>query len=287
LLPIEDRWILSRLNHTIRNTTNLMEEFQFGEAQRQIHDFLWGEFCDWYIEIAKIRLQSAEGIVSPVPILVHVMETSLRLLHPFMPFLTEELWQNLKYSTRAHQDTESIMTASYPEAREAAIDPEAERVMSSIIEIIRSIRNVRAEYKVESSRWITAHVYAGSLWQTISPYCEIIQNLARAKPVTFCAERQERPAGENTLVLVLGETEIAIPMESMIDLAADRKRLQKEMSEIQSAIAQLEARLKDSKFLAKAPKAVIDKEQDKLTLRKSKLERLRQQLDSFETREKE
>ncbi|MDD5509499.1 MAG: valine--tRNA ligase [Dehalococcoidales bacterium] len=287
LLPIEDRWILSRLNHTIRNATNLMEEFQFGEAQRQIHDFLWGEFCDWYIEIAKIRLQSAVGTVSPVPILVHVMETSLRLLHPFMPFLTEELWQNLKYSAPAHQDTESIMTAPYPEAREAAMDPEAERVMSSIIEIIRSIRNIRAEYKVESNRWITAHVYAGSLSQAISPYCEIIQNLARAKPVTFRTDRQERTAGGNALVMVLGETELAIPMESMLDLAAERKRLQKEMAEIQFTIAQLEARLKDSNFLAKAPKAVIDKEQDKLTLRKSKLERLRQQLDSFKNGETE
>ena len=279
LLPVEDRWILSRLNRTVANATNLMEDFQFGEAQRQIHDFLWGEFCDWYIEIAKIRLQSAQDIVSPIPVLVYVMETSLRLLHPFMPFLTEELWQNLKKRLPSGwQDRESIMIAPYPEASEAATDPEAERVMTSIIEIIRSIRNVRAEYKVESSRWITAQIYAGRLSQAISPHSETIQSLARAKPVTFYSNRQERTAKEGVLTLVLQETEVVIPMESMLDLAEERARLQKEMEQSQSAIAQLEARLKDRNFLTKAPEAVIDKEQDKLVLRKSKLERLREQL---------
>ena len=281
LLPVEDRWILSRLNHTVANVTNLMEDFQFGEAQRQIHDFLWGEFCDWYIEIAKIRIQSTKDIVSPIPVLVYTMETSLRLLHPFMPFLTEELWQNLKKRLPSvWQDTESIMIAPYPEASETATDPEAERVMASIIEIIRSIRNARAEYKVESSRWITAQIYAGSLSQAISPHSETIQSLARAKPVTFHSNRQERTAKESALTLVLQETEVVIPMESMLDLAAERRRLQKEMEQIQSAIAQLEARLKDKNFLTKAPKAVIDKEQDKLTLRKSKLKRLSEQFAS-------
>jgi len=281
LLPVEDRWILSRLNHTIANVTNLMEDFQFGEAQRQIHDFLWGEFCDWYIEIAKIRLQSTQDMVSPIPVLVYAMDTSLRLLHPFMPFLTEELWQNLKERLPSGwQDTESIMVTPYPEASERAIDPEAERVMASIIEIIRSIRNARAEYKVENNRWITAQVYAGSLYQAISHHSEIIQSLARAKPVTFHNNRQERTAKENVLTLVLQETEVVIPMESMLDLAAERDRLQKEMEQIRSTIAQLEARLKDMDFLTKAPKAVIDKEQDKLLLRKSKLERLKEQLAS-------
>ncbi|NOQ17765.1 MAG: valine--tRNA ligase [Dehalococcoidales bacterium] len=279
LLPVEDRWILSRLNRTIANATNLMEDFQFGEAQRQIHDFLWGEFCDWYIEIAKIRLQSAQDIVSPIPVLVYVMETSLRLLHPFMPFLTEELWQNLKKRLPSGwQDSESIMIAPYPEASETATDPEAERVMASIIEIIRSIRNARAEYKVESSRWITAQIYAGRLSQAISPHSETIQSLARAKPVTFYSNRQERTAKESALTLVLQETEVVIPVESMLDMAAERERLQKEIEQSQSTIAQLEARLKDKNFLTKAPEAVIDKEQDKLVLRKSKLERLREQL---------
>ena len=126
-----------------------MEDFQFGEAQRQIHDFLWGEFCDWYIEFAKIRLLPGSKSPSPVPVLVHVLETSLRLLHPYMPFVTEELWQNLKKHL-GWPEAESIMVAAYPEADKTAIDPAAEDEMEAIIEIIRSIRNVRAQYKVES-----------------------------------------------------------------------------------------------------------------------------------------
>ncbi|GAI72804.1 unnamed protein product, partial [marine sediment metagenome] len=127
LLPVEDRWILSRLNSTIASITSLMEDFQFGEAQRQIYDFLWGEFCDWYIEIAKIRLRSSVNEApSPIPVLVYVLETSLRLLHPYMPFVTEELWQNLKQHLPPDwQATESIMVVAYPIADEAAIDPPA------------------------------------------------------------------------------------------------------------------------------------------------------------------
>ena len=115
-LPVEDRWILSRLNATIDSSIKLMQDFQFGEAQRQIYDFLWSEFCDWYIEIAKIRLKDPQAI-SPAPVLVHVLDNSLRLLHPFMPFITEEIWQILKSKVVRPQWPESIMIAEYPAAR--------------------------------------------------------------------------------------------------------------------------------------------------------------------------
>ncbi len=277
LIPVEDRWILSCLSRTVSSVTSLMEDFQFGEAQRQIHDFLWGEFCDWYIEIAKIRLRSeAKEVPSPLPVLVHVLETSLRLLHPYMPFVTEELWQNLKnHLPPDWQTAESIMVAAYPEAEDEAIDPEAERVMKSVIEIIRSIRNARAQYKVENTRWIEAQIYGGKLTPAIIPYSQAIQTLARARPITFLDKRQENPPTENALVLVLTETEVVIPMESMVDLEAERKRLQKEIEQSQAEVAQLEARLKDRAFLTRAPAAVVDKERQKLAAVKDKLERLR------------
>jgi valyl-tRNA synthetase len=281
LLPVEDRWILSRLSGTVSTVTRLMENFQFGEALRQIHDFLWGEFCDWYIEFAKIRLRSGE-VLSPVPVLVHVLETSLRLLHSYMPFVTEELWQNLKKRLPLDwQATESIMLAAYPEADEKAIDPEAERVMESIIEMIHSIRNARAQYKVDSARWIEAQVYAGELTPAITPYSQAIQTLARARPITFLDSRQA-PANENAVVLVLKDAEVIIPMESMVDLQAERERLQKEMEQSQAEVAALEVRLKDKFFLTKAPAAVVGREQDKLAIRRDKLERLRQQLIRFQ-----
>ncbi len=282
MLTTEDRWILSRLSGTVANVTRLVEGFQFGEAQRQMHDFIWGEFCDWYIEFAKIRLGAKEK-PSPLPVLVHVLETSLRLLHPFMPFITEELWQNLKkHLPSSWRKLESIMLAAYPEADKTAIDPEAERVMESMIEIIHAIRNARAEHGVENSKWVEAQVYAGELTPAIAAYSQTIQRLARTRPVTFLESRKEAPPGENVLALVLKTSEVVIPMESMVDLEAERKRLQQEIARSQAQIASLEARLEDKAFLAKAPATVVDKEREKLAERKDKLGRLKQQLARFQ-----
>jgi valyl-tRNA synthetase len=281
-LALEDRWILSRLNRAIAAATGLMADFQFGEAQRQIHDFIWGEFCDWYIEFAKIRLDS-KAVPSPLPVLLSVLETSLRLLHPFMPFVTEELWQHLKKRLPAGwQESDSIMVAAYPEADKTALDPPAERVMESIIEVIHAIRNARAEHEVENSKWVEAQVYAGELTPAITAYSQTIQRLARARPVSFFESRKEAPPAENVLALVLKNSEVIIPMESMVDLPAERKRLQEEIEQTQAQVASLKARLKDKAFLAKAPAAVVSKEQDKLAERKDKLERLKTQLARFQ-----
>jgi valyl-tRNA synthetase len=277
-IPLEDRWILSRLSRTVSSVTSLMEDFQFGEAQRQIHDFLWGEFCDWYIEFAKFRLRSASESLSSLPILVHVLETSLRLLHPYMPFVTEELWQNLKTRLPGWQKIDSIMVTAYPEADATAIDPRAEKIMESIIEIIRSIRNTRAQYQVDNAIWIKAQIYAAKLTAAISPYSEAIQTLARARPITFLDNRQEVPSGENALVLVLKESEVVIPMESILNQEAERKRLRKEIEQTQADIDRLQTMLNDKDFLAKAPAAVIDKEREKLATASAKIERLKQQI---------
>ena len=279
-LPVEDRWILSRLSRTVSSVTSLMEDFQFGEAQRQIHDFLWGEFCDWYIEIAKIRLRSgAKEVPSPVPVLVYVLETSLRLLHPYMPFVTEELWQNLKSRLPSDwQVAESIMIAAYPEAEDEAIDPEAERVMESVIEIIRSIRNKRREFKVESSKRIPAQIDAGELLSAISSHAQTIQTLAKIEPITFGDSSGKSPVWGDAMSLGLilqRGIKVSIPLKDMFDLEAERKRLQREIEQSQAEVARLEARLKDQDFLTRAPAAVVDKERQKLAAIKDKLERLR------------
>jgi valyl-tRNA synthetase len=274
-LIVEDRWILSRLNRTVASAEGLMNDFQFGEAQRQIHDFLWGEFCDWYIELAKIRLQAND--MSPLPVLVHVLEKALRLLHPYMPFLTEELWQHLKKHIDLLKD-ESIMVAAYPEVDEAMLDPSAESEIETITEIIRSIRNVRAQYKVESSRWIEAKIYTGDSQQTkISRYAGSIKALAHANPVTFLQGEPGEKAGDNTLVLPLAQATVVIPMASMFDLDAEKKRIEKELEQTQAEVNRLESRLKDRAFLTKAPAAVVEKEQQRLYTLNDKLEKLRQQ----------
>jgi len=280
-LTLEDRWILSRLSGTTASVTRLMDNFQFGEALRQLHDFLWGEFCDWYIEFAKVRLGSKEE-PSTLPVLVHVLETSLRLLHPFMPFVTEELWQNLKQRLPAGwARTDSVMIAAYPGADKKAADPQAERVMEAVIEIIHAIRNARAEHKVESGRWVEAQVYAGELKSAIAPYAETIQRLAKARPVSFFESREEMPPGDNVLALVLKSSEVIIPMESMVDPEAERRRLEGEIAQTGAEVSRLEARLEDEAFLTKAPPAVVAKERDNLNVRKDRLERLQQRLDGL------
>jgi len=253
-----------------------MEEYQFGEAQRQLHDFLWGEYCDWYIEFAKIRLASTGEAVTPVPVLVHVLETSLRLLHPFMPFVTEELWQHLR--KHLNSPAESIMVSRYPEADADAIDPPAETVMETVIEIIHSIRNIRAQYRVASNRWVAAQIYAARLTPTLKAYSDTIQSLARAKPVTFLEKPLETAADDNALTLVLKEAEILIPMESVVDREAENKRLNKEIEQAQAEVNRLEARLTDQAFLTRAPAAVVEKERQKLYTLNNKLNRLKEQI---------
>jgi len=278
-LPLEDRWILSRLNRTISSVTNLMEGFQFGEAQRHIYDFLWGEFCDWYIEFAKVRLRSTGEVPSPIPVLVHVLEASLRLLHPYMPFVTEELRQHLKRHLPSDwQATESIMVAAYPEAEDKAVDPWAEQVIEAVIEVVRAIRNARAQYQVKNHQWVKAQIYSNQLSSALIPYSQSIQTLARARPVTFPISREEVPPQENSLALVLKESEVIIPMESIVDLEAEKRRLQNEIERSQAEVARLEVRLKDKAFLTKAPAAVVDKERQKLYTLTDKLERLKQQI---------
>jgi len=282
-LPLEDRWILSRLNGTVASVASLTNEFQLGEALRQIHDFLRGEYCDWYIEFAKIRLQPDSKLPSPLPVLVHVLETSLRLLHPYMPFVTEELWQNLKKSLpTGWQEAESIMIATYPETDETTIAPHIEDDMEAIIEIISAIRNARAQYKVANNIWVEAQIYTESLLnQTIAPYAQAIKILARANPVSFPKGGASGKAGDNTVVLQLTHSTVVIPMSSMFDLEAERQRLQKETDQSQDEMERLKARLDNQEFLAKAPKSVIDKERQKLYTITDRLERLKEQINKL------
>jgi valyl-tRNA synthetase len=278
---IEDQWIDSQLNRLIKNVTRLMEEFQFCEAEQQIYDFVWSKFCDWYIEIAKIRLHS-QSTPSPLPFLANTLEKSLRLLHPFMPFVTEELWQSLKQRLPdKDQMPASIMIAPYPLADDKAFAPEAERVMDSVIEIIRSIRNVRAQYKVKPSKWIEARVYTGALLSSLIAQANIIETLAKVRPLTMLSRQKRKTGKEKDLVLVLKEAEVVVPLAGMVDRLAEEQRLVKESGEIKERIVQLDARLRDKAFLSKAPAQVIEKEKQKLALLEDKLKRLNQELSQL------
>jgi valyl-tRNA synthetase len=288
---IEDRWIDSQLNRLIKDVTRLMEEFQFGEAEQQIYDFVWSKFCDWYIEIAKIRLRphsalsmAGEGFgeVSPLPFLGNTLEKSLRLLHPFMPFVTEELWQSLKQRLPdKDQMPDSIMIAQYPLADDKAFAPEAERVMDSAIEVVRSIRNVRAQYKVKQGKWIEARVYTGELLSSLIAEASMIETLAKVRPLTILGRQKRESTKDKDMVLVLKEAEVVVPLAGVVDQLAEEQRLIKESGEIKERIAQIEARLRDNAFLSKAPSQVVEKEKQKLGMFEDKLKRLHQELSQL------
>ncbi len=273
VLPPEDRWILSRLNRTTADVTQLLEEFQLGEALRSIYDFLWTEYCDWYIEIAKIRLRAEGNGSSPLPVLVHVLETALRLLHPFMPFITEEIWQTLR-ARQPDGKPDSIMIAPYPQADAGAIDVSVEQEMDLVIEIIRSIRNARVESTVDPARYIEAWITAGDAKPVLESHGATIAALARVRPLSI----QEDGAGheisrDRAKVLVLKGVEVVLPFEGMIDVDAEKSRLLKEIEGYEKEIRRIESLLKDEAFLAKAPAHIVEKERLKLDDRKDRLSR--------------
>jgi len=278
----EDRWIQSRLNRLISSVTELMETFQFGEAERQIYDFIRSEFCDWYIEIAKIRLRSNQVTASPLPFLANTLEKSLRLLHPFMPFITEELWQNLKQRLpNKSQMPDSITIAPCPVADDKAIDTEAERVMDATVEIIRSIRNARTEHKLKSNQWVGAKVYAAELLPHISSQAKTIETLGRVRPLAILNRQERKPEEERALVLVLSEADVVLPWRAMADQLAIKKRLAKERDAAQARISEIDSRLKNDAFLAKAPPHVIERERQKLNGLEDKLARLKLELSQL------
>jgi len=272
MLTIEDRWIISRFNTTIAEANAMMQKFESGEALRVIHDFMWGEYCDWYIELSKTRLAD-KSTSSPLPVLVHVLETALRLLHPYMPFVTEELWQHLNKAFGLNF-CDSIMIASYPSTAEAAPDIAAESVINTLIEIVRAVRNTRAEYEVEANRLIDASVYAGEKTALLKPYAVAIEMLAKVR--VNIETKRYGGMHPQALDLVLENCEIVIPMESMFDLRVEVERIAKEIMEAEAEIGRLEVLLSDDAFCAKAPIAVVEKQREKLSTTHEKLKRLKE-----------
>ena len=265
-LPPEDRWVLSRLQRTVESVGRMMDDFQIGEAQREIYEFLWSEYADWYIELAKIRLRREDDtVVSPLPVLVHVLETTMRLLHPFMPFVTEEIWQNVVRRLPADDARPpSIVTAPYPEPGPALIDEAAEAEIGLVIQVVQAVRNARAELKADSRRGVEAIVDAPTQHDVVERNRTAIELLARAEPLRVYGDGEQAPAADQARVAVLGETRVIVPMAGFVDLDAERERLGKERADLAKLIANLEQRLANENFTSKAPAAVVEKERGRL-----------------------
>ncbi len=266
-LSLADRWILARLNQVIAHATRLIDEYQFGQAGVIVHEFLWGEFADWYIEYAKAPLtEGGENAKTRTrQILVHVLDSALRLLHPFVPFVTEAVWQRLP---RQSDDPSALIIARWPQP--GAVDEAAIADFSHVMEIIRAIRNVRAEKNVPPGKRIPATIVGGGKADWLRAQRETFITLAKLEDTQFrlFADLPEKP--QNAIPLVIGATEVYLPLEGLVDLSAEKERLTKELADLEKQIQKSESLLA-SDFASKAPAAVVEKERAKLAgLRESR-----------------
>lgn len=271
-LEMEDKWVVSRFNTLVREVTDNLERFEFGVAVQKLNDFIWDEFCDWYIELAKSRMSAGGETADNVRrVLVWVLTGALRLLHPFMPFITEQVWQSLPH------EGETIMTAPWPAYDEALCFAAEEQQMGRVMDAIRAIRNRRAEMNVPPSK--KAHVYIETAFeQNFEQGARFVERLAYASHVEVGAGF----AIENSVQIVTDSARIYIPMGELVDVEKELKRLQKEKETCEGKLAGLEHKLQNEGFLAKAPQNVVEAERERAARLKEQLALITQSIDSLQ-----
>jgi valyl-tRNA synthetase len=264
-----DKWILTRLSQIVATADRLMDNYQFGEAGRQVYEFLWGDFADWYVELAKVQLdQGGAAAWTTLSVLRQVLDDSLRLLHPFIPFVTEETWQQLKAAFMAADLgieptegwAEALIIADWPQAGEQHVEAAAD--FEQLRELVRSIRAARADNKVDPAKWIAATVAAGDKAGFYAAQQPILAFLARLDEANLTiAANADAP--EQAITIALGDLSCYLPLAGMVDLSQEKARLEKELAELDKEIKRLTGLL-NSPFAQKAPPPVVQKERDKL-----------------------
>ena len=282
---LADSWIWAKLQQLTRDVERQFQNFQYGQAGQQIYDFIWSDFADWYVEIAKGQMQNEESKKQTVETLVRVFDMSLRLLHPFTPFVTEEIWGHLHNALRESplnevcQDwPEALIVAKFPEPRDVeGWEEEKTADFTLIQEIVRSIRNLRAEKNVAPSKKIAASISAGEKIDLLKSQSKTIAALAGIdhSQLTILQALADKP--KDAAALVVGSIEIYLPLAGMVDLANEKTRLEKELKEAESHIQRLETLL-GGDFANKAPAALIAKEREKLAGYKDTAEKIKAQL---------
>ncbi len=269
---LADSWIWARLQELIRNVNRLFENHQYGEAGRQIYDFFWSEFADWYLEIAKSQIaEGGDRAFYTIETLIKVLDQSLRMLHPFTPYVTEELWQHLRkavldspYRDRIPEWEDALIIASWPDSRtKEGWEDDRVKDFELIQEIVRAIRNLRAEKNIKPGKLIPANLIAGDLTPSLQKETGSLSTLAGIDPeqMNISAKLEDKPQGQ--ISLVAGPVEIYLPLSGLLDLAEEKKRLNAELEELEGEIKRLEGLLA-SPFAEKAPENVVQNEREKL-----------------------
>jgi valyl-tRNA synthetase len=255
---VADKWILTRLNETIEHVTRLSDRYEFGEVGRVLYNFIWDDFCDWYIEMAKLPLYGEdEGAKKTTrSILAHVLDSIMRLMHPFMPFITEEIWQNLP-----HQG-ESITVAKWPVKDESLTDVKAAEEMKLLVEIIRSVRNSRAEVNTPLSKKIKMIVKAkdGHVLATLEKNKAYLERFCNPEELVIATEVA---IPDKAMTSIVTGAEIILPLEGLINLDEEIARLQKELDKLNKEVERVQKKLSNEGFVKKAPEKVIEEEKAK------------------------
>ena len=271
---LADKWILSRLQDTVKDVTGLLERFELGEAGRAIYDFIWSEVCDWYIEIAKPRLYNKEAAAERATaqhVLATVLVSAMKLLHPYMPFITEEIYQCLPH------EAESIMISKWPVADESLIDHEAERGMNAIMDSIKAIRNMRAEVNANPGKKIPAIMLVSEdLREVVAHNDSYIKLLGGIDNLELRPLNGEKP--ENAMAAVVTGIEVYLPLAGLIDVEKETQRLSKELAAMEKDLQRAGGKLNNAGFLAKAPEDVIAKERAKYEELSGKIEAVKKRM---------
>ncbi len=276
---LADRWILHRLTHLTGEVTRLINEFQLGEAGRQINDFFWSDYCDWYVEIAKVQLREGDEAArrATAGILRAVLDQSLRLLHPFMPFVTEEVWQHL-YRTSVPEKTQwpapALIVASWPLSNGAALDESAASEFELLQEIVARIRDARNQANVETARRVPVILVAGSQLEMLRAQAALIEFLARTEQPQWHAQLAEKP--QQSMSLLAGSVEIYLPLAGLLDIGKELGRLDKESAASEQEIARIQGKLANESFVTRAKPEVVQKERDRLAELQERVSKLRE-----------
>ncbi len=280
---LADRWILSRLNTVTREAGAALAEYRFNDVALSLYQFIWHEYCDWYLELSKPALNEEQG--SPrrratQTVLVHVLETLLRLLHPLMPFITEEIWQMVPEAVRRQEAgaaRESIMVSGFPVADPARIDTTIEQDMQAVMDLILAIRNIRGEMNIAPSLQIPAivRVEQAALGERLQRNAVAVRTLGRVSDLRIGTDEQKPKAAATA---VIRGAEVYVPLEGVIDLSQERDRLMKEIAKIAKDIEVFSKKLSNPNFVDKAPKEVVEKDTAKLEDFKAKRAKLEQSL---------
>lgn len=260
LYTLADRWILSRYAQTVKDVTSNMERFELGEAARMLYEFIWNEYCDWYIEMAKSRLYNKEDQKNKTVaqyILWQVLSNTLKLLHPFMPFITEEIWQHLPH------EGISIMIATWPQGQEERIDTNAVQHMDTIMEVVKAVRNMRAEVNVPPGKKseVILQVAVENVKAVMEDNIQYLKILAGAEPAIIQKLSDDKP--ENAMTAVVNGVEVYLPLKGLIDVEKETARLNKELAGLEKELARITGKLSNAGFVSKAPAEVIAKEKAK------------------------